>query len=154
MDKKDIFIIAFESILLISSIVLLVTGIRQFFGYNYILTINDSNREQVEQYLMLEDTEIPKGKLIKIADKQALGDWTFYLFYEDGTEEERMYNDGEQQVLRKYLWENGHDEIKSAEWKIVSSIVGILLLCFLEVGERKNIKIATKISTKTRRKNE
>ena len=94
MDKKDIFIIAFESILLISSIVLLVTGIRQFFGYNYILKINDSNREQVEQYLMLEDTEIPKGKLIKIADKQALGDWTFYLFYEDGTEEERMYNDG------------------------------------------------------------
>lgn len=140
MSKRDVLIITLEAILLASSIALFVIGFGQLFGCSYTLKVDDSNREYIEQYLILEDISELRRKLTKIADKQGLGDWTLYLYYEDGKKEERMYNDGEQRELRDYLWKNGHDEYKSAGNKMLSSLGGILLLLILEANYKAREK--------------
>ncbi len=133
MDKKvynkiNTIIVVF--IILICNIVV-VTNFKKTLQWKSYLQIDSNNREYIEQ--MISENYKLMGKLDKVAYMGGLGDWYLYLYYEDGTEDETLLDDGECRELEEYIVKNGYNEGQASWNKIKVSLIIIIVTIFYEV---------------------
>lgn len=100
----------------------------------YYLKVDSSNREYIEK-MVSEKCELT-GTLNKIAYMQGLGDWYLFLYYEDGTEDNILFDDGDsdQEKIRTYIETNGYNEYEAKYNKIKFSFRVILIAIIYGVG--------------------
>lgn len=127
-NKINTIIVVF--IILISNIII-VTNLKKTLQWKSYLQIDSKNREYIEQ--MISENYKLMGKLDKVAYMGGLGDWYLYLYYEDGTEDETLLNDGEGRELEEYIVENGYNEGLASWNKIKVSFLIIIVTIFYEV---------------------
>lgn len=111
----------------------------------YYLKVDSNNSEYIEK-TVAENYKL-SGTLDKVAYMQELGDWSLFLYYEDGTEDKTLFGDGNSKVehLREYIRENGYNEgevswnkIKISFWTIVVvSICESIYLIFRMITKKK-----------------
>lgn len=98
----------------------------------YYLKVDSNNREYIEK-TVAENYKL-SGTLDKVAYMQGLGDWYLFLYYEDGTEDETTFGDGNSKVehLREHIRENGYNEGEVSWNKIKISFLIIVVVSICE----------------------
>lgn len=133
MDKKiynRINTIIVVAIILICFIIIITNFEKTIQGKIY-LQIDSNNREYIEQ-LVSKNYKL-LGKLDKVVYKGGLGDWYLYLYYENGTEDDTLLDEGIGTELREYIVKNGYNEGRASGNKIQISFFIIVVTIFYEI---------------------
>ncbi len=123
MKAKKVYTIV---VILMISCFFIVTNFGRALRNRQYLEIDNSNRKQVEE--LIGEKYLRRGNLVKIGEQQMLGDWTLYLSYDNSTEDDILFKDGEKMELRDYIKENGY-----ADGMISGIIICISLIAILGV---------------------
>lgn len=109
----------------------------------YYVSVNDANKTEIENMLKENDIET-SGELAKIGYQQGLGDWEFYLIYNDLESEEITFDDGDARELYGYTKNYGKN-LASYLAVIIEILLKSIFICFI-------LKIFCKIYQKTNSK--
>ncbi len=123
MKAKKVYTIV---VILMISCFFIVNNFGRALRNRQYLEIDNSNRKQVEE--LIGEKYLRRGNLVKIGEQQMLGDWTLYLSYDNSTEDDILFKDGEKMELRDYIKENGY-----ADGMISGIIICISLIAILGV---------------------
>ena len=142
LDKLSIIIVI---VVIVISINTISSNFTKALQAKYYLKVDSNNREYIEK-IVTENYKLT-GTLNEVAYMQGLGDWYLFLYYEDGTEGEKSFVDGNSKVehLREYIRENGYNEGEASWTKIRISFWSIVVVSiYLIVRMITNKKIKDK----------
>lgn len=130
LDKLSIIIV---SAIIVISIITISGNSTKALQAKYYLKVDSNNREYIEK-IVTENYKLT-GTLNEVVYMQGLGDWYLFLYYEDGTEDETTFRDGNSKVehLREYIRENGYNEGESSWTKIRISFWTIVVAIAYEI---------------------
>lgn len=98
-------------ILFIIAIILIPICFCIYFQYALIgkkyVKVNNQNENEILKMLEESNSIQIKGKIKEIGNMQGLGDWYLYIRYEDGSQEEEIFDDGDSFELYQYIKHNG-----------------------------------------------
>lgn len=129
IDKLSIVVTI--AIIVISIITISRNSIKAL-QYKYYVKVDSNNREYIEK--MVEENYKLTGILDKVAYMGGLGDWYLFLYYEDGTEDEILFGDSNEDArpLEEYIVKNGYNEGERSWNKIKISFWSILIVSICE----------------------
>lgn len=129
IDRLSIIIVI---VIIVMSITTISRNSIKVLQGKYYLKVDSSNREYIEK-TVAENYKLT-GTLDKVAYMQELGDWSLFLYYEDGAEDKVLFGDSNRKVghLREYIRENGYNEGEVSWNKIKVSFWTIVLVSICE----------------------
>ena len=144
LDKLSIIIVI---VVIVISINTISSNFTKALQAKYYLKVDSNNREYIEK-IVTENYKLT-GTLNEVAYMQGLGDWYLFLYYEDGSEGEKSFVDGNSKVehLREYIRENGYNEgeaswtkIRISFWTIVVAIAYEIFYLRIRMRKKKREK--------------